>query len=206
MFYRKMTVLRQPRHMIPLLGFAFLLLAPGVAIRYGVLPFEFRFQALLLVSGLCIALCALAGFSLAELGLARPSALRHWAGCGALTLALAGSVLLESRYLAAPHPPFDWIGFAPFYVLLSSPCQEVVCRSIPKLIADRLQMSGRNYVLYSSIVFSLMHNAYGDPMLLANTFFAGLAWATAYLFTRNIWPLIFSHAAVGTLAFCLGVA
>ena len=115
-------------------------------------------------------------------------------------------MLLESRYLAVAHPPFDWIGFAPFYVLVSSPCQEVVCRSIPKLIADRLQMSGRNYVLYSSVVFSLMHNAYGDPMLLANTFFAGLAWATAYLFTRNIWPLIFSHAAVGTLAFCLGVA
>ena len=148
-----MTVLRQPRHIAPLLGFAFLLLAPGVAIRYGVLP-----------------------------------------------------VLLESRYVAAQPHPAEWIGFAPFYVLLSSPCQEVVCRSIPKLITDRLQMSGRNYVLYSSVVFSLMHNAYGDPVLLANTFFAGLAWATAYLFTRNIWPLIFSHAAIGTLAFSLGVA
>jgi len=206
MFYDEMTVLRQPRQIAPLLGFAFLLLAPGIAIRYGVLPFEFRFEALLLVSGLCIALCAVAGFSLAELGLGRPSALRHWAGCGALTLALAGSVLLESRYFALAHQPVEWIGFAPFYVLVSSPCQEVVCRSIPKLIADRLQMSGRNYVLYSSVVFSLMHNAYGDPVLLANTFFAGLVWATAYLFTRNIWPLIFSHAAIGTLAFVLGVA
>ena len=201
-----MTVLRQPRHIASLLGFAFLLLTPGVAIRCGLLPFEFRFEALLIVSVLCIASCAFAGFSLAELGLGRPSALRHWAGCGALTLALACSVLLESRLLDFAHRPSDWIGLAPFYVLVSSPCQEVVCRSIPKLIADRLQMSGRNYVLYSSVVFSLMHNAYGDPMLLANTFFAGLAWATAYLFTRNIWPLIFSHAAVGTLAFCLGVA
>jgi membrane protease YdiL (CAAX protease family) len=206
MFYDEMTVLRQSCHIAPLLGFAFLLLAPGIAIRYGVLPFEFRFEALLLVSGLCIVLCAVAGFSLAELGLGRPSALRHWAGCGALTLALAGSVLLESRYFALAHQPVEWIGFAPFYVLVSSPCQEVVCRSIPKLIADRLQMSGRNYVLYSSAVFSLMHNAYGDPVLLANTFFAGLVWATAYLFTRNIWPLIFSHAAIGTLAFVLGVA
>ena len=136
-------------------------------------------------------------------GLRRPATGR---GCGALTLALAVSVLLESRYVAAQPHPAEWIGFAPFYVLLSSPCQEVVCRSIPKLITDRLQMSGRNYVLYSSVVFSLMHNAYGDPVLLANTFFAGLAWATAYLFTRNIWPLIFSHAAIGTLAFSLGVA
>ena len=67
-------------------------------------------------------------------------------------------------------------------------------------------MSGPHYVLFSSVVFSLMHNGYGDPVLLVNTFFAGLAWATAYLITRNIWPLIFSHAAVGTLAFALGVA
>ncbi|MGA8171375.1 MAG: CPBP family intramembrane glutamic endopeptidase [Methylocystis sp.] len=189
-----------------MLGFALLLLLPGAAIRGGVLPFEFRFEALLGVSFLCLGLCAVAGFSLAELGLARPSALRHWAGCGALTVALALSVYLESRYVALAHPAPDWIAFAPFYVLVSSPCQEVVCRSIPKLIADRMQMSGRNYVLYSSVVFSLMHNAYGDPVLLANTFFAGLAWATAYLITRNIWPLIFSHAAVGSLAFFLGVA
>jgi membrane protease YdiL (CAAX protease family) len=82
----------------------------------------------------------------------------------------------------------------------------VVCRSIPKLLADRLQMSGRNYVLFSSVIFSLMHGAYGDPVLLANTFFAGLAWGGAYLLTRNIWPLIVSHAAVGMLAFWLGVA
>jgi membrane protease YdiL (CAAX protease family) len=201
-----MTVLRRPRDIAPLFGFALLLLLPGAAIRGGLLPFEFRFEALFGVSFLCIALCAVAGFSLAELGLARPLALRHWAGCGALTLALAASVFLESRYLALAHKPPDWISFAPFYVLVSSPCQEVVCRSIPKLIADKMQMSGGHYVLYSSVVFSLMHNAYGDPMLLANTFFAGLAWATAYLITRNIWPLICSHAAVGTLAFFLGVA
>jgi membrane protease YdiL (CAAX protease family) len=91
-------------------------------------------------------------------------------------------------------------------VLVSSPCQEVVCRSIPKLLADRLQMSGRNYVLFSSAVFSLMHAAYGDPVLLANTFLAGIAWSTAYLFTRNVWPLTASHAAVGSFAFWIGLA
>ena len=191
--------------MIPLFGFAFLLLAPGVAIRYGVLPFEFRFQALLLVSGLVIALCAVAGFSLAELGLGRPLALRHWAGCGALTLALAGSVLLESRYLAAAHPPFDWIGFSP------SMCS-VQPLSGGHMPIDSETDRGSAANERAKLRFIFLRRFFVDAQRLwrshaaRQTFFAGLAWATAYLFTRNIWPLIFSHAAVGTLAFCLGVA
>jgi len=201
-----MTLLRHLRTSAPLLGFALLLVFPGIAIRCGLLPFEFRFQALVIVASLCIALCMFAGYSFSELGLSRPSVPRHWLGCGALTLLLAASIVLESHFVAFAHEQPNWIGFAPFYMLVSSPCQEVVCRSIPKLLTDRVQMSGRNYVLYSSVVFSLMHNAYGDPVLLLNTFFAGLAWGAAYLVTRNIWPLIFSHAAVGTLAFSLGVA
>jgi len=75
-----------------------------------------------------------------------------------------------------------------------------------KINYRRLRMSGPNYVLFSSAIFSLMHFAYGDGVLLMNSFFAGLVWATAYLFTRNIWPLVASHAAVGTFAFWLGVA
>jgi hypothetical protein len=201
-----MTLLRHFRVIAPLLGFAFLLVTPGVAIRCGLLPFDFRFEALIIVSSLCIAFCMLAGYSLSELGLSKPSAPRHWLGCAGLTVLLAIFIVVEARFLAFAHHPPDWISFAPFYVLVSSPCQEVVCRSIPKLITDRLQMSGRNYVLFSSLTFSLMHSAYGDPVLLLNTFFAGLAWASAYLLTRNIWPLIASHAAVGALAFSLGVA
>ena len=91
-------------------------------------------------------------------------------------------------------------------MLVSSPCQELVCRAIPKLMTDRLQISGLAYVLYSSTMFSLIHVAYGDPMLLINTFLLGLVWGTAYLKMRNIWPLILSHAAIGTLAFSLGLA
>jgi len=190
----------------PLLAFALLLLLPGVAVRCGLLSFDLRFEALILVSGLCIGLCVYYGFSASELGLRTPWVARHWLGGVAVTLLLGASILIEGRFLGPAHDAPNWIGFAPFYVLVSSPCQEVVCRAIPKLIADRLQMSGRNYVLFSSVIFSLMHNAYGEPLLLVNTFFAGLAWATAYLLTRNIWPVVASHAVIGTLAFWIGVA
>jgi membrane protease YdiL (CAAX protease family) len=190
----------------PLFGFLALLLAPSVAMAVGALSFHLRFEALLAVSVLCIAACVLGGYSIAELGLGAPRGYRGWLICGALTSLLLAAIVVEAQFLNHSHAPPNWIAFAPFYLLVSSPCQEVVCRSIPKLIADRLQMSGRHYVLFSSAVFSLMHAAYGDPVLLANTFVAGIAWSTAYLFTRNVWPLTASHAAVGSFAFWIGLA
>lgn len=194
------------RSLAPLLAFLLLLLAPSLAIRSGALPFDLRFEALLAVSVLCIAVCVLGGYSFSELGLGAPRVARHWLVCGALTAFLLAGILIEAQFLSLANQPPNWVAFAPFYVLVSSPCQEIVCRSVPKLITDRLQMKERHYVLFSSAVFSLMHCAYSDPVLLANTFFAGLAWSVAYLFTRNVWPLAASHAAVGSFAFWIGVA
>ncbi|WP_330082608.1 CPBP family intramembrane glutamic endopeptidase [Methylocystis iwaonis] len=201
-----MTALRRIHDSWPLLGFALLLLVPSLAIRCGLLPFDMRFEALLAISLLCIGLCFLAGYSIAELGLHAPWVARHWLGCGVATLGIGAALYFESLYFPTDRQQPDWMRFAPFYVLISSPCQELVCRAIPKLIADRLQISGANYVLFSAATFSLMHLAYGDALLLANTFFVGLVWATAYRLTRNIWPVAASHAAVGSLAFWLGIA
>jgi membrane protease YdiL (CAAX protease family) len=201
-----MTVSRQWHSLGPLVAFAALLLAPGLAIHFGLMPFAWRTCALLAVSVLCIALCLLSGFSFAELGLGRPSFRDHWRGCAALTLGLAAIVVLQTRLFDFDAQPPVWLSFAPFYVLVSSPCQEVVCRSIPKLMTDRLKTRGWVYVLYSSAVFSLIHIAYGDPALLLNTFAVGVVWGIAYLRMRNIWPVILSHAAIGTLAFALGLA
>lgn len=201
-----MTTAHRFRNTAPLIGFALLLLTPGVAIRFGLLPFDMRFEALLLVSGLCIGLVVLAGYSSAELGLHSPWVKRHWLVCGLITLAVGAAIYLEAQFFPTDRPQPDWIKFAPFYVLISSPCQELVCRSIPKLITDKLQMSGAKYMLFSAGTFSLMHIAYGDALLLANTFFVGLAWAAAYQATRNLWPVAASHAAIGTFAFWLGVA
>jgi uncharacterized protein len=204
--FKSMTLLRQWRGLAPLAGFAALLLSPGLAIHWGLLPFAYRTYALLAVSAICIALCVWAGFGLDELGLRRPALRSHWIGCAALTLALAAIMLLETRWFTFTRERPVWLSFAPFYVLVSSPCQEVVCRSIPKLITDRLQTGDWLYVLYSSAVFSLVHIAYGDAALLLNTFLLGIAWGIAYLRMLNVWPLILSHAVIGTLAFSLGIA
>lgn len=201
-----MTLAHRIRDTAPLTGFALLLLTPGVAIRFGLIPFDMRFEALLLVSALCIGLVFAAGYSAAELGLRAPWVARHWLVSALVTIGVGAAIYLEAQFFPAGRAQPDWIKFAPFYVLVSSPCQELVCRSIPKLITDRLNMSGGNYMLFSAATFSLMHVAYGDALLLANTFFVGLAWAAAYQATRNVWPVAASHAAVGTFAFWLGIA
>ena len=201
-----MTFSRQWRPFVPLLAFTVLLLTPGLAIHFGLMPFAYRTYALVAVSGLCLALCVVSGLSLAELGLGRPSFREHWLGCTVLTLGLAAVMVLQTRLFTFDAEPPVWLSFAPFYVLVSSPCQEVICRSIPKLMIDRLQARGWVYVLYSSAVFSLIHIAYGDTALLLNTFAVGVVWGIAYLRMLNIWPLILSHAVIGTLAFALGLA
>ncbi|WP_295854731.1 CPBP family intramembrane glutamic endopeptidase [Tardiphaga sp.] len=201
-----MTFSRQWRSLVPLAAFTVLLLTPGLAIHFGLMPFAYRTYALVAVSGLCIVLCVLSGLSLADLGLGRPSFREHWLGCAVLTLGLAAIMVLQTRLFTFDAEPPVWLSFAPFYVLVSSPCQEVICRSIPKLMTDRLQARGWVYVLYSSAVFSLIHIAYGDTALMLNTFAVGIVWGIAYLRMLNIWPMILSHAAIGTLAFSLGLA
>src|SRR5437899_6980616 len=97
-----------------------LLLTPGLAIRWGVLPFAYRVHALLAVSGICIALCLWAGFSLSELGLGRPSLRAHWIGCAALTFGLAAIMVLETHVFSFTRQQPVWLGFAPFYAGLES--------------------------------------------------------------------------------------
>jgi uncharacterized protein len=201
-----MTVLSRRDPRIAVLGYTLLLLAPSLALGAGLFPLDLRFHLLIAVSAFCIVPCLLTGWSLADLGLAARGDRRQW-GTGLMTTGLLlFFVLAESRFSSSSRTPPDWLRFAPFYVLISSPLQEIVCRAIPKLIAERMGASGISYVLFSSLIFSLMHLAYGDGALLINTFLAGVVWSAAYLLTRNIWPIIASHATVGLFAFWLGLA
>ncbi len=90
---------------------------------------------------------------------------------------------MRFHHFSPPAP--NWLRFAPFYVLVSSPLQEISCRAIPRLIAERLGANATSYAVFSSLLFSLMHFAYGDAALLINTFFAGVVWSVTYLLTGS---------------------
>ncbi len=201
-----MSISTQPRQLAVPLGYACALLTPDLAVRADLISFNVRFHALIIVSAIIVARCVLAGYSLAELGLSNSRSVRHWLTTIAVTVLLIGGVWLEAQLFDAPKTRPDWSLFVPFYVLVSSPCQEIVCRAILKAIAERLGATGTSYVVCSSLAFSVLHAAYGDALLLINTFFAGLAWSAIYLATRTIWPVAASHAVVGLVAFWLGVA
>lgn len=201
-----MTVLQRPRPLAAFSVYSLLVLAPPLAMCAGLLPFDLRFHALVVASSFCMAQCVAAGYSLADLGLAGYGGRRQWLCAAAVSLLLMALAFFEAKLVAVARPPPDWRVFAPFYVLMSSPCQEIVCRAMPRVIATQLGASGSAYVLFSSAAFSLMHVAYGDPLLLINTFFAGAVWSIDYLLTRNLWPVIVSHAAVGIFAFWIGAA
>ncbi len=201
-----MTVLRRPGPHAALLGYTLLLLTPSLATGVGWLPLSLRFHFLIGVSAFCIVPCLLMGWSFADFGLASRGDRRQWALGLVTTGLLISFVFAEMQFYPSSHPAPDWLRFAPFYVLVSSPLQEIVCRVIPKSIADRLGASATSYVVFSSLLFALMHFAYGDKVLLINTFFGGVAWSAAYVLTGNIWPVMASHAAVGLFAFWLGLA
>lgn len=201
-----MTVLRRPGPHLALFGYTLLLLAPSFAIGLGLLPLDLRFHLLLAVSAFCIVPALVAGCSFADLGLASRGDRHQWALGLITTGVLASIIVAEAGLHPSSHPAPDWLRFVPFYALVSSPLQEIVCRAIPKLIAARLGASATSYVLFSSLVFSLMHFAYGDTILLINSFFGGVAWSAVYLLTGNIWPVVVSHTTVGLFAFWLGLA
>jgi membrane protease YdiL (CAAX protease family) len=201
-----MTVLRRPGPAAALSAYSFVMLAPALAIAAGLLPFALRFHLLAVVTALCVAFCAGAGYSLADLGLTRRGGARPWRNAALLTAVLIGLELIEARLFAPGRAAPDWPGFAPFYVFVSSPSQEIVCRAMPWLLAQRIRAGGKNYVFFSSIVFSLAHAGYGDALLLANAFVAGVAWSAAFWISRSLWPIVASHACVGMFAFWIGVA
>ena len=201
-----MTILRRHLPYLQLLMFSALLIIPGVAIRLGVVPFDLRFHILVFIAAFCILGCYMAGYSWQELGLTLQVGRSHWRRAFVTTLMLCTPLLAEALLIKEGHTQPNWVAFAPFYIFISSPIQEIVCRSIPKLITDKLNLSSTSYIIFSSTIFSLMHIGYGDGVLLLNTFIVGLAWSSLYLVTRSIWPLSLSHATIGTLAFSLGVA
>lgn len=201
-----MTLLRRHLPYLQLLSFSALLIGPGMAIREGAIPFNLRFHILLIIAALCILSCYFAGYTWKELGLTTYVKREHWQRTALLTILLCAPLLAESLAFERIQQQPNWVTFAPFYIFISSPIQEIVCRSIPKLITDNLNLSSTCYIIFSSTIFSLMHIGYADSVLMLNTFIVGLVWSSLYLVTRSIWPLSISHATIGTLAFSLGVS
>jgi len=70
--------------------------------------------------------------------------------------------------------------------------EEFYYRGLFKLLFKPDRMGMVLFALLSALIFSLIHWE-GGYVKMFTTFFLGLMFAGAYLFTKNLWPLIFGH-------------
>jgi len=90
--------------------------------------------------------------------------------------------------------------------LVSALPQEVVFRPLFFRRYDGILPAGvRTRVLLNAALFSLAHLMYWNWVVLAMTFFGGLAFAHAYEIRRNFPQAVILHALAGVIVFALGL-
>lgn len=150
----------------------------------------------------------LSGLSFSDMGFTRSLLVRSLLLNALVTVAAIGAVfwLAGPRLLGSPHLPRN-IWFPLFYVFLSCPAQELLYRGLAFPLMERGGIrSGAALVVVSAILYASLHLFFTKPFIIPLTFLIGLGWGTIYLFVRNLWGLILSHALVGMLAIMAGLA
>lgn len=148
------------------------------------------------------------GLSWEEMGFTRRMLGRSLVLNAAITLIAAGVVLwlAAPRLISHPHIPRN-LWFPLFYIFLSCPAQEFLYRGLAFPLMERGGIrSGPVLVVVSALLYAALHIFFTKPLILPLTFLMGLGWGMIYLFVRNLWGLIFSHALVGMLAIVAGLA
>ncbi len=111
-------------------------------------------------------------------------------GIGIVVIAALG-LLIGFKPL---HVDILWL---PFYIIISVPVQEFVFRGV---VQTSLYRYGRHTaVILTSIVYAAVH--FYDPVLVALTLAAGLAWGYAFYAKPNLLGPIVSHAILGVVLF-----
>ncbi len=97
----------------------------------------------------------------------------------------------------------SWTLFYIFYVLVSSPSQEFIYRSV---IFSEMNRAGiKNPLLQvglSAVTYCFLHIIYKDWITLAVTFFMGIVWGVIYY--RRLFGAR-DHAIVGVVSIATGI-
>lgn len=171
----------------------------------GLLPFEHRFTILVAMAAAFAALAFAMRLTPRALGITlatRDGTLALHAGVTVLLVAgTLCAVAIAGRGGAAWPGP----GFALFYLLVSCPAQEFLYRAFPHaLLRRKLAVGAAGYVAASTAAYTWMHVIYLDPVVLAFSAAAGLAWGTAYVLRPNLPLVSLSHTVAGLVAMWFG--
>jgi uncharacterized protein len=174
---------------------------------YDLVPFYWRFHALILVAATIASIGYLYRFSVVELGFTS-SQLRSAAK--AIAVPTLATAILMSFYHAQQGARLDNSAYSwPFYLFfvgLSVPLQEFLFRGFLFALLTRLKLATWGQVVLSALLYSFVHIIYRDLPTLIFTFLFGLAWSVYYARFRDIYSIIFSHGLLGSIAILLGLA
>lgn len=188
-----------------LLALAYVL--PPLLLWSGAIPHEYRFHTLLTMTALMSVYAFARGHTTRELGF-RTDTLKGslaWNGCVTLLLAACMFAAYSAGMIREPTRP-KWEHFYLFYVIVSSPAQEFLFRSLPFAEMDRARLlRPPARVLLSSAVYCFAHVFYGDLITLAVTLSMGVVWGIIYHKHPNFWGVMLSHAALGVMSIEVGI-
>ena len=92
------------------------------------------------------------------------------------------------------------IAIIAYFSITAGLVEEFYYRALPRLFFKSSPFQLVLYLLFSSVIFALIHWEGGQVKLFV-TFCLGLILAGSYLITRNLWPLIFGHLVADVLLF-----
>jgi membrane protease YdiL (CAAX protease family) len=180
---------------------------PPLLIYFGIIPFAYRFVVLVTVAGVLALVAWRRGTPAADLGLRSDNFKPALALNAALAIAL-GSALLAAFALGLMRQPraIDWWWFAPFYVAVSCPAQEFLCRGFLFAEMQRRGITGAGaQIAVSAVSYAFLHIVYRDWLAVVASLAIGGVWGALYRRYPNLWGVILSHAVLGLVSIRVGL-
>jgi len=190
---------------VTLLAIAYYL--PPVLLWLRIIPFNFRFYTLVIISLLMVLYARFRKHSLHDLGFRRDTLKKSLLWNIGLSLIFVAIMLIAygAGWIRKPTIP-DWSLFFVFYVAISSPSQEFLYRSMVFAEMNRAGITSAVWkVLISAVTYCFLHVFYNDPITLAVTLFMGIVWGVIYNKYPNFWGVAFSHAMLGVVSILVGI-
>lgn len=180
---------------------------PIILVFVDILSFSHRFQILVIMTGIMVIYVAWQQRSIHSLGF-RQDTIKQSLFFNCLLSLLFLLIMLGMYYTnsirtpTAPSSPF----FYPFYIFISSPCQEFLYRSAIFSEMEATNIKGaKQQVIISAITYCFLHIIYNDLITLSITFFMGVIWGIIYYKYPNLFGVILSHSVLGAISIAVGL-
>jgi hypothetical protein len=180
---------------------------PPLLIAFGLIPFAYRHVVLVAVAAALAVLALQRGMPTHALGLHTDNLKPALVVNAALALAL-GPALLAAWWLGLARQPraIDWWWFAPFYVLVSCPAQELACRGFLFAEMNRRGITGAGaQIAISAVSYAFLHIVYKDWLAFLAPLVIGVVWGAIYRRWPNLWGVVGSHAILGLISIMIGL-